>query len=97
MKARNIHCLLKTFFEALHENDHSCPGSHFLASAPLVCVQKTDKKSRFGKVKTLLMDNEQEMADGWCNQQEVLLGYLQNGSYHRLRMWLKERNHSDSA
>lgn len=50
-----------------------------------------------GKVKTLLMDNEQEVADGWRAQQEILLGYLQTGSYHRLRMWLKERNHSDSA
>jgi hypothetical protein len=46
-------------------------------------------------VKTLLMDNEQEVADGWRKQQEILLGYLQNGSYHRLRMWIKERNHSD--
>ena len=50
-----------------------------------------------GKVKTLLMDNEQEVADGWRAQQEILLDYLQTGSYHRLRMWLKERNHSDSA
>ena len=43
------------------------------------------------------MDNEQERVDGWCDRQEMLLGYLQNGSYHRLRMWLKERNHTDSA
>ena len=56
-----------------------------------------DSGVQVGKVKTLLMDNEQEMADGWRKQQEILLGYLQNGSYHRLRMWLKERNHSESA
>ncbi|STV87714.1 HTH-type transcriptional regulator mlrA [Klebsiella michiganensis] len=56
-----------------------------------------DSGVQVGKVKTLLMDNEQEVADGWRKQQEILLGYLQNGSYHRLRMWLKERNHSESA
>ncbi|MDU4228042.1 MAG: MerR family transcriptional regulator, partial [Klebsiella grimontii] len=56
-----------------------------------------DSGVQVGKVKTLLMDNEQEVADGWRAQQEILLGYLQTGSYHRLRMWLKERNHSDSA
>jgi DNA-binding transcriptional MerR regulator len=56
-----------------------------------------DSGVQVGKVKTLLMDNEQEVADGWRKQQEILLGYLQTGSYHRLRMWLKERNHSDSA
>lgn len=50
-----------------------------------------------GKVKTLLMDDDQALANGWRKQQEILLGYLQNGSYHRLRLWLKERNHTDSA
>lgn len=48
-----------------------------------------DSGVQVGKVKTLLMDNEQERVDGWCDRQEMLLGYLQNGSYHRLRMWLE--------
>ncbi len=56
-----------------------------------------DSGVQVGKVKTLLMDNEQEIADGWREQQEILLGFLQNGSYHRLRLWLKERSRSESA
>ena len=56
-----------------------------------------DSGVQVGKVKTLLLDNEQEFANGWQQRQEVLLGYLQSGSYHRLRMWLKERNRSYSA
>ena len=56
-----------------------------------------DAGVQVGKVKTLLNDNDQQQENGWREQQEILLGYLHDGSYHRLRLWIKERSHSYSA
>ncbi|XXD08921.1 MerR family transcriptional regulator [Klebsiella sp. R445] len=56
-----------------------------------------DAGVQVGKVKTLLNNNDHQEEDGWREQQEILLGYLHDGSYHRLRLWIKERSHNYSA
>ncbi len=56
-----------------------------------------DSGVQVGKVKTLLNDSASGEEDGWREQQEILLGYLHDGSYHRLRLWIKERSHSYTA
>lgn len=56
-----------------------------------------DSGVQVSKVKTLLNDNTSGEEDGWREQQEILLGYLHDGSYHRLRLWIKERSHSHTA
>ena len=48
-----------------------------------------DSGVQVSKVKTLLNDNTSGEEDGWREQQEILLGYLHDGSYHRLRLWIK--------
>ncbi|PMC12275.1 transcriptional regulator, partial [Klebsiella aerogenes] len=56
-----------------------------------------DAGVQVSKVKNLLPDREEDAEDGWREQQEILLGFLQEGHYQRLRLWLKERSHSYSA
>lgn len=44
------------------------------------------------KVKTLLSEASIEQQNGWREQQEALLRFLQAGNLNRLRMWIKERS-----
>lgn len=43
------------------------------------------------KVKMLLSNENIDVHNGWREQQETLLSYLQNNNLHSLRMWIKER------
>lgn len=43
------------------------------------------------KVKMLLSNENVDLQNGWREQQEILLHYLQNNNLHNLRVWLKER------
>lgn len=43
------------------------------------------------KVKTLLSNESIDAHNGWREQQETLLSYLQNNNLHSLRQWIKER------
>ncbi|AJF74119.1 MerR family transcriptional regulator [Raoultella ornithinolytica] len=56
-----------------------------------------DSGVQVGKVKTLLADSDPQEQGGWREQQEIVLTLLHDGSYHRLRTWIKERSHSYPA
>ena len=43
------------------------------------------------KVKMLLSNENIDVHNGWREQQETLLSYLQSNNLHSLRMWIKER------
>lgn len=43
------------------------------------------------KVKVLLSSDSSEQPNGWREQQEILLHYLQSSNLHSLRLWVKER------
>lgn len=50
-----------------------------------------DTGVQVSKVKTLLSDPSPEQQNGWREQQEILLRFLQTGNLSRLRLWIKER------
>ena len=43
------------------------------------------------KVKMLLSNESIDVHNGWREQQETLLSYLQSNNLHSLRLWIKER------
>lgn len=50
-----------------------------------------DNGVQVSKVKMLLSNENVDLQNGWREQQEILLHYLQNNNLHNLRVWLKER------
>lgn len=50
-----------------------------------------DNGVRVSKVKVLLSSDSSEQPNGWREQQEILLHYLQSSNLHSLRLWVKER------
>lgn len=56
-----------------------------------------DNGVQVSKVKTLLINDSVDNLNGWREQQEDLLHYLQSGNIHRLRLWIKERGRDYSA
>ena len=52
-----------------------------------------DNGVQVSKVKMLLSNENVDVQNGWRDQQETLLTYLQSGNLHSLRTWIKERGH----
>lgn len=50
-----------------------------------------DNGVQVSKVKMLLSNENVDVQNGWRDQQETLLTYLQSGNLHSLRTWIKER------
>lgn len=50
-----------------------------------------DNGVQVSKVKVLLSSDSSEQPNGWREQQEILLHYLQSSNLHSLRLWVKER------
>lgn len=50
-----------------------------------------DNGVQVSKVKMLLSNENIDVQNGWRDQQETLLNYLQSGNFQSLRMWIKER------
>ncbi len=50
-----------------------------------------DNGVQVSKVKMLLSNENVDVQNGWRDQQETLLNYLQSGNLQSLRMWIKER------
>lgn len=50
-----------------------------------------DNGVQVSKVKMLLSNENVDVHNGWRDQQETLLTYLQSGNLHSLRTWIKER------
>ncbi len=49
-----------------------------------------DNGVQVSKVKMLLSNENVDVQNGWRDQQETLLTYLQSGNLHSLRTWIKE-------
>lgn len=56
-----------------------------------------DNGVQVSKVKMLLSNENVDVQNGWRDQQETLLTYLQSGNLHSLRTWIKERGQDYSA
>lgn len=50
-----------------------------------------DNGVQVSKVKMLLSNENVDVQNGWRDQQETLLTYLQSGNLHSLRTWIKDR------